>query len=462
MNQSASAVLSTKPEANLVKAKANEANKRATDTNNVSKEKHRTKQSAGRIVQSRYRTGIVSKDSSSSNNSSNSKSSNNSSNGSNSSIRNNLNNTVNLGSSSACKKQVQKAKLPRASLASKPKASGIIGGSSSNLPRTLGTASHTSTYQQGESQKSKSSLQVNRAKLHSTILNATMRGDVTNLKSSDNVFSTTMVGGLAPGGRKLDVTGAVLPDLPDISAIKLDSVSSENRSGDTTILSSVTEKDTSQESDSSSSFEVTSEELEQEYLSYLQWAYIDHSSMEAFNIQLKELQTQLSFLEQQVCEKQFEFSRRKQMAEVIHHYNKVFIAYEKQESLLQALVDGLPACEEAEKTMSRELEKNLHQVKMDSLYVPENHQKYRDLLLEALHEQLSVLNEIQSLMKGQSLQLNSTNGLLGEVQDVVFDIQQCENEVQQAARLAVQEASLHVGARQMKVSGCSGPAENEA
>lgn len=48
---------------------------------------------------------------------------------------------------------------------------------------------------------------------------------------------------MAPGGRNLDLTCATLPELPDISAIRLDSVGHENRSGDTTVLSSVSEKD---------------------------------------------------------------------------------------------------------------------------------------------------------------------------------------------------------------------------
>lgn len=40
-------------------------------------------------------------------------------------------------------------------------------------------------------------------------------------------------------------------------------------------------------------------------------------------------------------------------------------------------LDALPASEEGMQTMSRELEKSLHQVKMDNLYVPENHKQYR-------------------------------------------------------------------------------------
>lgn len=45
-----------------------------------------------------------------------------------------------------------------------------------------------------------------------------------------------------------------------------------------------------QKSDDGSLHEVTNEELELEYLGYLEWAYIDAASQSAFSVQLKELQ----------------------------------------------------------------------------------------------------------------------------------------------------------------------------
>nr|XP_053656332.1 uncharacterized protein LOC128705147 [Cherax quadricarinatus] len=80
------------------------------------------------------------------------------------------------------------------------------------------------------------------------------------------------------------------PELPDISAIRLDSNSSGSKTGDATILSSVSENDLSQNSGSSIFHEVTTEELEKEYMSYLQWAYVDTYSEDAFNVQLKNAQ----------------------------------------------------------------------------------------------------------------------------------------------------------------------------
>ncbi|XP_042226817.1 bromodomain-containing protein DDB_G0270170-like [Homarus americanus] len=484
VSQSASSNLSNKSDnSQPVRTKTGNTNGNSTAITNLSKERPQTKCPAGRIVRSRFKTAAsASKESKASNNSSGSMSSNTSSgnksnntrsNGSNNSSRNGLNSTLIMKPSNPGKKQIMKPKPVRTSQAQKSKANIPISRPSSSLSKVVGTVNQAPTNQQGfnanppvnlpgskssheELRKSarSSSVQTNKAKLHSTILNATVLTDTTTVKSLDDVFSTTMVGGLAPSGRKLDLTGVVLPELPDISAIRLDSNSSGNRTGDTTVMSSASEKDLSQEGETIILQNVTAEELEQEYLSYLQWAYIDVNSEDAFNIHLRDTQAQISFLEQLVNEKQLELSEKTQMTDLILHHQSVNEAHKLQTDLLQELVDGLPGCEEAEKIMSQELEKNLHQVKMDNLYVPEKHKQYRDQISEALHTQITLLSELETLMEPRSHQLNSTISLLGELHNTAQHIHQCENEVQQAARLAVQEASLLIGAKQMKVSAC--------
>lgn len=63
------------------------------------------------------------------------------------------------------------------------------------------------------------------------------RGELNNLYMNWSKFcfsliaSTTMVGGLAAGDHKLDITTASLPELSDISAIKLDGNNSGNKAG---------------------------------------------------------------------------------------------------------------------------------------------------------------------------------------------------------------------------------------
>lgn len=48
-------------------------------------------------------------------------------------------------------------------------------------------------------------------------------------------------------------------------------------------------------------------------------------------------------------------------------------------------LDALPASEESMQTMSRDLEKSLHQVKVDNVYVPENHKQYRGKNVEKVY-----------------------------------------------------------------------------
>ncbi|XP_042856560.1 dentin sialophosphoprotein-like [Penaeus japonicus] len=439
------------------------------EATNVSNEKMKRKPPPQRVVQSRFKAAAAAKNNSG--NSSNGRNgSNNSSNLSSPGSRsNNRLNTTLVGASSttsmAGSKVNAKSRPVRASLA--PGASGPISRSTVNIaktgvlpsrttnkssPRTQVSQSATNLASQGSVGMTRPSKPIaprtNRHKLHSTVLNATVLGDRTHKEGSSNVFSTTLVGGMAPGGRNLDLTCVTLPELPDISAIRLDSVGSENRSGDNTVLSSVSEKDSTQDSNDCSMHEVTAEELELEYLRYMQWAQVNLCSKSVFLDQVKEAETQITFLEQLIGEKQNEVSERRQMTELVVHHQHVTEASQSQTELLRTLIEALPVSEEGMQTMSRELEKSLHQVKMDNLYVPENHKQYRDQLSEALTDQVSLLSNLESLLETRSHHLRSTINLLGELQNTTHRIQQCENEVHKAARLSVQEASLQLGSKQ--------------
>ncbi|XP_037795109.1 dentin sialophosphoprotein-like [Penaeus monodon] len=426
------------------------------------------------VVQSRFKAAAAAAKKNSGNSSSGSRNgSNNSSSLGSPGSRNGCLNTTLVGGSStsvAGNKGPTKGRPVRASMA--PTASGPISRSTVNIaktgvlpsratnkssPRTQVSQSATNLASHGSTGMTRPSkpmaVRANKHKLHSTVLNATVLGDKTHKEDSSNVFSTTLVGGMAPGGRNLDLTCATLPELPDISAIRLDSVGHENRSGDTTVLSSVSEKDSTQDSNDCSMHEVTAEELELEYLRYMQWAQVNLCSKSVFLDQIKDAETQIMFLEELISEKQNELSERRQMTELVVHHQHVAEARQNQTKLLQSLIDALPASEEGMQTMSRELEKSLHQVKMDNLYVPENHKQYRDQLSDSLTNQVSLLRDLESLLDTRSNHLQSTISLLGELQSTTHRIQQCENEVHKAARLSVQEASLQIGAKQTQENG---------
>nr|XP_045605103.1 uncharacterized protein LOC123762577 isoform X1 [Procambarus clarkii] len=461
VSQSATDLSSKRDGKQAVKYKSGSANGNASNMINVGKEKFRTKQPLSKVVQSRFRTATTTLRDNSGGSNSSSSSNKSSNSGYSGPEKNALNSTMVTGTSNSGRKPIQKQKPVRLTQVTKPKATGPTS-RSSKLLNVAGTVGHTSGLQQGAlpqiSQREAckysvmSPMQASNAKFHSTVLDATMLSDVTGIKDCDNVFSTTMIGGLAPGSNKLDLTGAALPELPDISAIKLDGNSSRNRSGDTTVLSSVSENDLLQNSSSGNLQEVTAEEIEQEYFRVLQWAYINVCSEDAFKIQLRDAQIQMMFLEQLIGEKQLKLSDRIQMKDHLLHQQRVSETLKIQSDVLQPLIDALPACEEAETVLSRELEKSLHQVKVDNLHVPENHKKYRDQILETLGTQISLLRELESLVEPDTHQLNSIISVFDELQNKIKHIQQCEYDVHQLARLAVQEASLQIGARQVNIS----------
>lgn len=463
---------SKKPNVNAVNKLGSGSLAKKKDATSVSNERVKKKPPM-RVVQSRFKAAAAAKNNSGNSSNGSRNGSNNSSSLNSPGSRNNCLNTTLVGGSStnvAGNKGPTKGRPVRASMA--PAASGPISRSTVNIakagvlpsratnkssPRTQVSQSATNLASQGSTGITRPSkpmaARANKHKLHSTVLNATVLADKTHKEGSDNVFSTTLVGGMAPGGRNLDLTCATLPELPDISAIRLDSVGSENRSGDTTVLSSISEKDSTQDSNNCSIHEVTAEELELEYLRYMEWAQVNLCSKNVFLDRIKEAETQIMFLEVLISEKQNELSERRQMTELVAHLQHVTEASQSQTELLQNLIDALPASEESMQTMSRDLEKSLHQVKVDNLYVPENHKQYRDHLSDALTDQVSLLRNLESLLETRSNHLQSTINLLGDLQITTNRIQQCENEVHKAARLSVQEASLQIGAKQTQGKG---------
>ncbi|XP_064079535.1 uncharacterized protein LOC135196624 [Macrobrachium nipponense] len=417
-----------------------------------SKEKQQSKPKS-RVVQSRFRTGL----SNSKNNNSNSRSGITGNDSSHS--KNNLNCTS--GPASLPDTTARK-KVMRGSSSQRPG----VGKSLNNITRTSENAVRSTVNVTSKPRPAKSAFNLNESRLNgrsplkskssasgSSKLHSTVLAERTMLGSTQNIFSTTLVGGVEPGKANLigpkgcDITNSAireLPELPDISAIRLDSSSGEKN--EVTILSTG-EKEFSEDTSIGSTKEVTFEDLAKEYLRYLQAAYIDVVTEEAFNKQLEDLKTQLVFLDQLTSEKQEEVMERKKKLELLYHHQKVFQSYKDQTDLLCKLADCLPGCESALEVLTKESEKNLHQVKMDNLYMPTNHAAYRDQLSGALKDMTSCLCELECLLEPRSHQLTDTIGLLDNLKTSSQNAQQYEREVNQASRLAIQEASLQIVAK---------------
>ncbi|XP_066964561.1 protein rtoA-like [Macrobrachium rosenbergii] len=272
---------------------------------NASKEKQQSKPKS-RVVQSRFRTGL----SNSKNNNSNSRSGLTGNDSSHS--KNNLNCTSGLTS---LPDTTTRKKVLRGSSSQRPG----VGKSLNNITRTTENAMRSTVNVTSKPRPAKSAFNLNESRLNgrspmkskssasgSSKLHSTVLAEKTMLGSTQNIFSTTLVGGVEPGKANLigpkgcDITNSAireLPELPDISAIRLDSSSGEKN--EVTILSTG-EKDSSEDTSIGSSKEVTFEDLAKEYLRYLQAAYIDVVTEEAFDKQLEDLKTQLVFLDKHI------------------------------------------------------------------------------------------------------------------------------------------------------------------
>ncbi|XP_050725321.1 uncharacterized protein LOC127003010 [Eriocheir sinensis] len=420
------------------------SDKKSLDGTNVSKTK--TQKSKIKVVQSRYKAAAAAATKNSNNSSGNNNSS-----SSGSQSRSWSNETLPARPPPAGKRLPPKTKPKRATIPIGHTTTTTIQPATPRFqtPQTggAGSAAKPRTAKPGASKPSK----VNRSILHSTALNMTLMGDVTSVKSGHPMLSSTLLGGVTPGpgGFKQTPAGASLMELPDLSVINPEG----NNSGNRTILSSVSEEPqidiegTTTTTTTTALPEVTAEVLEQEFMRYLQWAYVDVHSELAFAAQLKEMQNQIAFLEELVGDKQQEVSELRQKSELFQHQQRVGEAFDVQTKLLQALNDDLPACEEAERTMERELEKKLHQVKMENIYIPQDHVKYREELTDALSAQISLLHELGGSMEARTQHGGATIKLLADLQSITELVQRSEKEMQQAAGLAVEDASHQLGTK---------------
>ncbi|XP_045109664.1 uncharacterized protein LOC123503738 [Portunus trituberculatus] len=420
-----------------------EGTEKSIDSTHVS---GKTRKPKVKVVTSRYKASAVSRTNTISNNSSGSSSS---------QSRSWSNETINAGPS-VSKKQIQKSKLirgkPEDLLRTKPNIPGqSISTTRQAAPHQPGSqrsiASKPRSARVGASKPSKSGVVTSKDILHSTALNTTLMADVASGKNN-SMLSSTIVSGVTPGGFKHNSGRAALLELPDISVIRPEG----NNSGNRTVLSSVSEEEPQNYFDANTLAEVTPEMLEQEYMKYLHWGYVDVSSKKAFTLQLREMQKQIAFLEHLVSEKQEEVSELKQKTDILVHHQRVSEAYDLQMKLLEALGNDLPACEEAERVMERELEKKLHQIKMENIYVPQDHAQYRDELSDALNTQVSLLQNLENLMEPQTQKRNSTIKLVADLQNITERVLRCEKEMQHAAGMAVEEASHQLGAKQMALA----------
>lgn len=412
-----------------------EGTEKSTDSTNVS-EKTRKAHPKVKVVPSRYKTSAASRTNTFSSNSSGSSSS---------QSRSWSNETINAGPT-VNKKPIQKSKLirgkPEDLLRSKPNIPGqSISTTRQAAPRQPGLQQNTSAKSKsarvGPNKPDKAAVVGNKRILHSTALNTTLMADVACGKNN-SMLSSTVMSGVTPGGF----------NLPDISVIRPEG----NNSGNRTVLSSVSEEEPKNGCVASTLAEVTPEMLEQEYMEYLQWGYVDITSENNFALQLKEMQKQIAFLEHLVSEKQEEVSELKQKTDILVHHQRVTEAYGLQTKLLEALGNDLPACEEAEKVMKRELEKKLHQIKMENIYIPQDHSQYRDELSDALNIQVSLLQNLENLLEPQTQKRNSTIKLVADLQNTTEHVLRCEKEIQHAAGMAVEEASHQLGAKQMALT----------
>jgi len=278
--------------------------------------------------------------------------------------------------------------------------------------------------------------------LHSTALDATYL-NATCLEQTVITdpckFSTTVVSG-KPGNISPKITEAFgeLPDLSDISIIAQPSkvkhvVELEKPTVTTTAAVRAA---------------VTEEDLEQAHLQALLWQLLDVESDHAAQVQEKEAMNQLIYLDQLTKEKQKEHQDILEKLQLLEEAERADKAYKSQMKDLKLLSDYMPAIGEATKSLSRGLEKTLHQIHTKDIYTPQDDVQYGANFEMALDEHLKLLEELENKVQPKQESIFGFQKHVKDTQMVSNMMQECSIKIQQSESLAVQEASLRLGGTQ--------------
>lgn len=272
--------------------------------------------------------------------------------------------------------------------------------------------------------------------LHSTAINATHLNASTferTVISDPCKFSTTVLNG--KGGIISPKPGEFgeLPDLGNISIIakpsKAQSVELKEEPNATTAA-------------------VTADQLEQAHLHALLWQLLDVESDHAAHMQEKEAMNQLLYMNHLVKEKEKEVHESNEKLGLLMEAERSHAAYKTQIEDLRSLSDYMPAIGEATDSLSRGLEKTLHQINTKDIYTPQDDLQYGDNFEKALDENLKLLEDLENKMHPRQESIFDFQAHVNETQMVSNMMQECSIKIQQSESLTVQEASLKLGGTQ--------------
>ncbi|KAF2358109.1 hypothetical protein FHG87_011138 [Trinorchestia longiramus] len=280
------------------------------------------------------------------------------------------------------------------------------------------------------------------SKLHSTAVNATMLNTTVQLANTSQ-FSSTVVSQRGRGGTPN------LPELPDISAIKLDLGSrgtiSENSDGScdptgpltpNTILNLSDDVIVEEAENSEESHEVTPEELELLYLQYLTWYHVTTSSAAAHAAALQPALKELQFLEELVAGKEEE-------ERDLHHKLQLLQTLQRASEVRDELLPALSALNDSSEdwchgvqSLSHELEHHLHHLTLSPAILPDSSEE----VVAPLSRVNAALSDVLQLLPPCAHHITTATSVLRDAHTLC----RCSNQVQEAACLALQNCSLQL------------------
>ncbi|CAL4086542.1 unnamed protein product, partial [Meganyctiphanes norvegica] len=157
---------------------------------------------------------------------------------------------------------------------------------------------------------------------------------------------------------------------------------------------------------------------------------------------------QLLYLEQLVKQKEEEYHESQEKLELLEEAERAHTAYKTQMKKLESLSVYMPAIGEATESLSRGLEKTLHQINTKDIYTPQDDTQYGDSFEMSLEENLKLLEDLENKMQPRQESIINYQKHVNDTQMVSNMMQECSLKILQSESLAVQEASLRLGGNQ--------------
>ena len=187
------------------------------------------------------------------------------------------------------------------------------------------------------------------------------------------------------------------------------------------------------------------------YLQYLTSVCLDATSNTNYEKTVTEVKNQMAFMKEMNSEAKAKVDELEEKYRLLCLLESASNSHESQTKLCDLKNENINECEASNSKLRDNLENNLHQFKMENIHIPEDDDAYCEELCTELKQTISLLSEINNLSESQYEYLKESNDVIGPLIALLQETSNKETIVNQTTGLAVQEASLKITEKKIKL-----------